>query len=137
VNLRLLRDRVLISRFAYNHPLLAVVGVQLQKGRVVAVGPGRRVKRKVRFRLNDKDAQALYFEDGEETGKVRPVRVKVGDIVEFSPRNQVELNWEGEPYVMIWDSAIYGTTDESTSAALLWQQSAGHDRQGNYLSGRE
>jgi hypothetical protein len=91
----------------------------------------------VRFRLRDAETGALYFEDGDETGKIRPVRVKVGDVVEFSPRNQIEFEHDGEQYVMIWDQAIYGTTNDSQSAALLWQQSAGHDRQGNYLSGRE
>jgi hypothetical protein len=141
---RLLRDRLLISRFDYQHPTLAVVGVTLQKGVVVAVGYGRRKRRLVRF---DKAAGhmssqgALYFEDGEETGEIVPVEFKVGDVVEFSPRNQfdIPLNTFWEPnLIIIKAGACYGIDPtESRSAALLWQQSAGYDRKGNFLSGAE
>ena len=78
-----------------------------------------------------------YFEDGAETGKIRPMRVKVGDVVEFSPRNQFEFEFEGEKYAMIWEQSIYGTTNDSRSQALLWQQSAGYDKNGNFLPGTE
>lgn len=137
-NVKPLRDRVLVKRFEFEHPQLIVVGVQLQKGLVVATGPGRRIRRLVRF---DKDighmntARSLYFEDGDETGKVRPMRVHVGDIVEFSPRNQIEWEYGGETYVWVWEQAIYGTTNDSRHEALLWQQSAGHDRHGNFMPG--
>jgi co-chaperonin GroES (HSP10) len=141
MKLRPLRDRVLIRKIEYKHPLLAVVGVVLEKGVVVAVGPGRRIRRKVRFnhsmdQMNTK--RALYFEDGEETGKVRPMRVKVGDTVEFSTRQQIEIEWEGERLYMIFEQSIYGIDpNASQSQALLWQQSAGYDRNGNFLSGAE
>lgn len=133
---RPLRDRVLIQRITYQHPTLAIVGVTLQKGIVVAVGYGRRIRRKVRFDKAEGHLStqgSLYFEDGEETGKLRPMRVKVGDTVEFSPRNQIEWNFEGEDLVWIWEQSIYGTTNDSQSEALLWQQSAGYDRHGNWL----
>jgi co-chaperonin GroES (HSP10) len=131
-----LGDRVLVKRMDYVHPTLAVVGVTLQKGLVVAVGPGRRRKRKVRFdnqmgHMNT--SSSLYFEDGDETGEIRPMRVKVGDYVEFSPRNQIEWEFEGEKYVWIKEQACYGTTNDSKAEALLWQQPAGYDRNGNYL----
>src|SRR5437762_1666459 len=109
---RPLRDRLLIKKIEYKHPTLAIVGVTLQKGIVVAVGYSRRIRRKVRFdkaegHLITQDA--LYFEDGADTGKIRPMRVKVGDIVEFSPRNQIDWNFKGEDLVWIWEGAVYGT----------------------------
>ncbi len=138
MKLRPLRDRVLIKRLEYKHPVLAVVGVTLQKGVVIAVGPGRRERRKVRFeKMPGMSAGAMYFEDGEETGRVHPMKVKVGDVVEFSPRNQFEFDFEGERYSMIWQNAIYGTTNDSRHQAMLWQQSAGYDRNGNFMSGAE
>jgi co-chaperonin GroES (HSP10) len=136
--IRPLRDRVLVKRIEYKHPLLAVIGVTLEKGIVVAVGPGRRERRKVRFDKMEghlSSAGAQYFEDGDETGRTRPMRVKVGDVVEFSPRNQFEFEHEGEKYVMIWEQAIYGTTHDKPDTALLWQRSAGHDRHGNFMPG--
>lgn len=135
---RPLRDRVLIQRLEYENPLIAVVGVTLQKGVVVAVGPGRRERKKVRFDLQEghfSTVRSLYFEDGAETGRVRPLRVRVGDVVEFSPRNQIEWEYEGEKLVWIWEQAIYGTTNDSRHEALLFQSSAGTDRHGNFLSG--
>lgn len=135
---RPLRDRVLVQRLEYEHPVLAVVGVTLQKGVVIATGYGRRVRKKIRFDLLEghlSTSKALYFEDGEETGAIKPMRVRPGDVVEFSPRNQIEWEHEGEKLVWIWEQSIYGTSNDSKSEALLWQQSAGHDRAGNFLSG--
>lgn len=136
---RPLRDLVLVSRLPYEHPTLAVIGVTLQKGIVVAVGEGKRKRRKVRFDLCEghlSTQRALYFEDGEEIGGRHAVPIKVGDVVEFSPRNQIEWTFNGEELTWIRAGACYGTTNESQSEALLWQESAGTDRHGNFLSGQ-
>jgi co-chaperonin GroES (HSP10) len=133
-------DRVLVQRLEYENPLLAVVGITLQKGIVIAVGPGKRQRKKVRFDLLEghlSTSRSLFFEDGAETGRVYPILIKVGDVVEFSPRNQIEWDFAGEKLVWIWQKAIYGTTNDSRHEALLWQESAGTDRSGNYLSGRD
>jgi len=137
---RPLEDRVLVQRLEYEHPTLAVVGVTLQKGIVVAVGPGKRKRRKVRFDLLQghlSSERSLYFEDGPEIGGIHKMPVSVGDVVEFSPRNQIEWEKDGEKLVWIKAGAIYGTTNESKSEALLWQQSAGTDRNGNFLPGTD
>ena len=39
-SVRLLRDKVLLRRVAYEHPVLVVVGIKLNRGEVVAIGPG-------------------------------------------------------------------------------------------------
>lgn len=136
--IRPLRDRVCIKLVEYQHPVLAVVGVSLNKGQVVAVGPGRKIRRKQRFdAAQGMMGRSLWFEDGEETGKIGPMHVKVGDFVEFSPRQSIPFSIDGEDYVMIKQGAIYGTTNDSKSDAMLWQQSAGYDREGNFMSGRE
>lgn len=134
-----LSDRILIQRLEYEHPILAVTGITLQKGVVLAVGPGKRQRRKVRFDLLEghlSTGRALYFEDGGETGRLHPMYVQVGDIVEFSPRNQIEWEYEGEKFVWVRHGGIYGTSNDSKPhEALLWQASAGTDRNGNYLPG--
>lgn len=144
--MRVLRDRVLIKPLPYVHPVLLTPGVNIQKGVVIAIGYGRRSRRKVRFdrmegHLNTQ--RSLYFEDGEETGKVLPMRVKVGDVVEFSPRNvfvvlEHDVLQAGLPDVgdllMVWEQGIMSIDpDESLSDALMWQTPAGYDRFGNFL----
>jgi len=161
---RVLRDRVLVSPLAYQHPILATVGVDVQKGVVVAVGYGRRQRRKVGFNQKEKGMGAgrtMYFEDGEETGKLLPMQVKPGDVVEFSFRNYTIVDFDrimdhkGRVHrrrdytprqafpnvgdlIFVWQSAIMSVdTEESLADGLLWQQSAGYDRHGHFMSGAE
>lgn len=109
MNFRPLRDRVLVKPFEFEHPLLYVDGIKLHKGEVIAVGPGRRMRRKVPFRkMPGVEAGAVWVEDGDETGKVRPMRVKPGDVVEYSFRGTFEFRFEGEKYVMVPEQSIYG-----------------------------
>lgn len=142
---RILRDRVLVKPLPYVHPVLLTPGIDIQKGVVIGVGYGRRQRRLVGFKqMEGQLGRTLYFEDGAETGKIRPMQVFPGDVVEFSFRN-IEfvdfdrLGFDGIGHLaFIWQSAIYSIDpDESLSDALLWQQSAGHDRFGNWMSGKE
>jgi hypothetical protein len=162
---RVLRDRLLVKILPYVHPVLATPGVEVNKGVVIAVGYGRRQRRKVEFkqsisggppvigpdgktamrfapsRLN---SRTLSFEDGDETGKIIPMQVKPGDVIEFGFRNVTLVDFDrvGFPGIghlaFVWQSAVYSIDpDESLNECLLWQQSAGHDRQGNFMSGAE
>lgn len=123
---RPLRDRVLIKPFEFQHPLLYVAGIKLHKGEVVAVGPGRRMRRKVPFRKHaGYDQGAVWVEDGDETGQVRPMRVKVGDVVEYSFRGTFEFRYEGENYVMVPEQSIYARDPTgSKHVAVLEPRSA-------------
>jgi co-chaperonin GroES (HSP10) len=162
---RVLRDRVLVKILPYVHPVLATPGVEVNKGVVIAVGYGRRQRRKVEFkqsisggppvigpdgktvmkfapsRLN---SRALYFEDGDETGRIIPMQVKPGDVIEFGFRNVTLIDFDrvGFPGIghlaFIWQAAVYSIDpDESLDECLLWQQSAGYDKDGNWMSGAE
>lgn len=164
-SIRVLRDRVLVKPLPYVHPILATPGIEIQKGVVIAVGYGRRQRRKVAFKqqvdstppvigpdgktvmkfgkskLSDK---TLYFEDGDETGKIIPMQVKPGDVVEFGFRNITIVDFDRVgfpgigPLAFVWQKAIYSIDpDESLNECLLWQQSAGYDRNGNFMSGAE
>ena len=163
---RVLRDRVLVKPLPYVHPILATPGLTIHKGVVVAVGYGRRQRRKVAFKQGMTDGppiigpdgktvmkfaksrmteRAIMFEDGPETGAIIPMQVAPGDVVEFGFRNIEAIDMDrvlpdlnlGELW-MIWQKAIYSVDpDESLNECLLWQQSAGYDRHGNYMSGSE
>jgi hypothetical protein len=159
-----LRDRVLVKPLSYVHPLLLTPGIEIQKGVVIAVGYGRRQRRKTPFRQAMDDGapvlgpggkvmkfaksklsdRTLWFEDGEETGEIIPMQVRPGDVVEFSFRNLTIVDFDrvGFPgigeLVFVWQKAIYSVDpDESLNECLMWQQSAGYDRKGNFMSGAE
>jgi co-chaperonin GroES (HSP10) len=161
---RVLRDRVLVKILPYVHPTLATPGIEINKGVVIAVGYGRRQRRKVAFKQEISDGppvlgpggkvmqfaksklsgKELWFEDGAETGAIIPMQVKPGDVVEFSFRNitLVDFDRVGFPGIgdlaFIWQKAIYSIDpDESLNECLMWQQSAGYDRKGNFMSGSE
>jgi hypothetical protein len=149
--LRVLGDRLIVKRIQYEHPVLAVVGVELQKGLIIAAGSGRRLRRKTPFKQASGHfgGEVIWFEDGAELGTVRPLAVGVGDVVEFSPRNQLPFVFDGtdcwpadgfhagEELISIKEQAVYWRTDDSPSDGLMFQQSAGFDRKGNFLSGAE
>jgi co-chaperonin GroES (HSP10) len=161
---RVLRDRVLVKILPYVHPTLATPGIEINKGVVIAVGYGRRQRRKVAFKQEISDGppvlgpggkvmqfaksklsgKELWFEDGAETGAIIPMQVKPGDVVEFSFRNIALIDFDrvGFPGIgdlaFIWQKAIYSIDpDESLNECLMWQQSAGYDRKGNFMSGSE
>jgi hypothetical protein len=169
--IKVLRDRVLVKLIPYIHPVLATPSIQIQKGVVIATGYGRRERRKVEFRsgmgeqeilapdgktkfkfgASRSSGKTLYFEDGPETGRILPLQVKQGDVIEFGFRNVeiVDFDRLAEFYnlqigslVFIWHESIYSIDPEEdinkiASEALLFQQSAGHDRHGNFMSGAE
>jgi hypothetical protein len=132
-----LADRLVVSRIEYKHPTLSVVGITIQKGLVIAAGPGKERRRKTRF--DGPQGKCLWFEDGELLNKPRhPMPFKVGDCVEFSPRGLIEFDFEGLPLLMVWAKACYGTTNDSASEALLWQTPGGYDKDGkNFMSGAD
>lgn len=164
-NTRVLRDRVLVKVLPYVHPTLATPGIEINKGVVIAVGYGRRQRRKTPFKLNmDAGAPVLgadgktvmkftktinsdrviWFEDGPETGAIIPMQVKPGDVIEFSFRNVTLVDFDqiGFPGIghlaFVWQKAIYSVDpNESLNECLMWQQSAGYDRNGNFMSGSE
>lgn len=121
-----LRDNIVIKRLEYEHEFLYVAGQKLNKGIIVAVGPGRRMRKKTRFdKLPGKEDGSIWFEDGGETGVVRPIRVRLYDIVEFGQRGTTEFYVDGEEFVLLGEQSLYGKTNASQSKGLMGLQSAG------------
>ena len=125
-----LRDRVLLRPIKFKHSILFVAGIELRKGEVVAVGPGRRLKRKIPWMMPSDAAegqsvnpgQTFWVEDGPETGKIAPMSVKVGDVVDYGFRDVFPVRYEGEELLMVWQKNIYGLSGgdllEAQSAAI-------------------
>jgi co-chaperonin GroES (HSP10) len=132
---RPLRDRVLVRPIEYKHATLFVAGIELRKGEVVAVGPGRRLRRRIPWMMPSDGAQGqsinpgqtFYVEDGAETGKISPVPVKIGDVVEYGFRDCFPVLWQGERLLMIWTKNIYGTSDKRADSGILEPISAAID----------
>ena len=137
MRLRPLRDRVAIRPIEYKHGLLFVAGVELRKGEVVATGPGRRLKRRIPWMMPATAAHVpgntiqpgttFMVEDGPETGKIKPMSVKVGDVVEYGFRDCFEFPWEGERLLMVWEKNIYGRSDSRTDSGIFNAHSAAID----------
>lgn len=115
-----LRDWVCIRPLEYTHEFLYVTGIMLRKGEVIAVGPGRRVRRRIGYRNNpDRVDEVTYFDDGLETGAIRPMRVKVGDFVEFGWRAGKEFPLGREKLIMVPEQSCYGITDSRADQGIL------------------
>lgn len=160
---RVLRDRILVKPLPYVHPTLLTPGIEICKGVVIAVGYGRRQRRKVEFKQSMESAppivvggkvmkfsrskmseKSIWFEDGPETGAIIPMDIVPGDVIEYGFRNLTPVDFDriGFPGIgelwFVWRKAVYSVDpDESLNECLLWQQSAGYDRKGNFMSGSE
>lgn len=119
---------VCIRPMKYEHEFLYVTGIDLRKGEVIAMGPGRRMRRRLPYRKNpERVDEVTWFEDGLETGKIRPMRVKVGDFVEFGWRAGVEFELDGEKLLIVPEQSCYGVTDGRTDQGLMEPQSMAID----------
>lgn len=128
LRVRPLRDWVCIKPIEYKHSFLHVEGVQMRKGHVVAVGPGRRIRRKLPYRKNpERMDEVTWFEDGPETGKIRALRVCITDVVEFGWRAGREFTLDGEKLVMVPEQSCYCLTDEATDEGIFEPQSMSVD----------
>jgi hypothetical protein len=125
-----LRDMVCVKPLTYAHPLLAVPHIRLNRGLVVATGTGRRLRRMLRYASKPGALTGgFYLPDGPETGKVRPMRVSVGDVVEYSPnKHTLHFYIDGCEFVMLSEQSVYGKA--TGVGGILEQRSAGWARSG-------
>jgi len=123
-----LRDLICVRPIEYQHAFLYVAGIRLRKGTVIAVGPGRRMRRKLPYRKNPERAdEVTWFEDGPEVGVIRPMRVKVGDVIEFGWRSGVEFEYEGATLLVIPEQSAYWLSDSRADVGILEPQSMSVD----------
>ena len=96
---RPLHDRVVIRRVAAEEKTLGGIIIpdtakeKPMEGEVVAVGPGAR----------------------DESGKVQPLDVKVGDRVLFGKWSGTEVKLDGEDLIIMKESDIMGIIDQTAA----------------------
>ena len=99
MNFRPLHDRVVIHRIESNDRTPGGIIIpdtakeKPQEGEVVAVGPGAR----------------------DETGKMQPLDVRVGDRILFGKWSGSEVRIAGEEYLIMKESDILGVLDHATN----------------------
>lgn len=117
MGIKCLQDWVCGERLEYKHKTLYVHGQETHRAKIVAVGPGKRIRRPIQVQdpLNGKWFKANV---GDETGKVKPTTVKPGEIVEFSNNGFVEQEIDGKKYVFFREASIIGYADLNDTEGL-------------------
>jgi len=98
MNFRPLHDRVVIRRIESNDRTPGGIIIpdtakeKPQEGEVIAVGPGAR----------------------DETGRMQPLDVQVGDRILFGKWSGTEVRIAGEEYLIMKESDILGVLDRAT-----------------------
>ena len=99
MNFRPLHDRVVIRRIESDDRTAGGIIIpdtakeKPQEGEVIAVGPGAR----------------------DETGRMQPLDVRVGDRILFGKWSGTEVRIAGEEYLIMKESDILGVLDHTTS----------------------
>jgi chaperonin GroES len=99
MNFRPLHDRVVIRRIESNDRTAGGIIIpdtakeKPQEGEVIAVGPGAR----------------------DETGRMQPLDVRVGDRILFGKWSGTEVRIAGEEYLIMKESDILGVLDHATN----------------------
>ena len=99
MNFRPLHDRVVIRRIESDDRTAGGIIIpdtakeKPQEGEVIAVGPGAR----------------------DETGRMQPLDVRVGDRILFGKWSGTEVRIAGEEYLIMKESGILGVLDHATN----------------------
>jgi co-chaperonin GroES (HSP10) len=118
-----LRDNVAWFRYEYKHPTLEIPELKTNRGVVLAVGPGRRQRRKLRVQTAPGHFEPM--EVGVETGRVIPTTVKPGDVLEFSPHGQREYTVDGVTIVISGEKSVLGYADKTDTQGVMFPTAAG------------
>ncbi len=122
-----LHDWIVLKRHDYAHKTLYVHGQKTHRGTVIAVGPGRRLKKfiEVEDPINGKKFRTRA---GNETGYRKPVDITPGDIVEYSDAGWEERVIDGEKYIFTRQDSVIGFSDSTDPEGLQGHASPDIDR---------
>lgn len=132
---RPMRDNVVWSRIEYKNPAgLELPNVRLNRGIVLAVGSGRRIRRMINVPVAA--GQFHKAEIGAETGRVRPMTVQPGDCLEFSQYGQTEFEVDGHKLVLSGEQSVIGYADPKETEGLMFPAPAGFDDRNRKVVGK-
>lgn len=126
LKLRPLSDWIVLKRHEYAHPTLYVHGQATHRGTVVAVGPGKPIKRFVEV-VNPATGKLFKTRAGAEFGKRKPIDVIPGDVVEYSDYGWEEHEFGGEKYVFTRQDSIIGISSSTDPEGIQGHSSPSYD----------
>jgi len=133
---RPMRDKVAWVRDEYKNPfglILPGESTKLHRGYVIAIGTGRRLRRKLPVPVAQ--GQVHMAEVGAETGRVRPMTVQVGDFLEFSQYGQIEFELDGYTVILSGEDSVLGYSDPDAQG-VMFPAPAGFDDRNRTVVGK-
>lgn len=118
-----LHDWVVIKQHDYKHKVLYVHGQSTRRGTVIAVGPGKWMRRfiEVEDPINGKRFKTRV---GDEYGIRKPMELKPGDVVEYSDYGWEERIVDNEKVIFTRQDSIFGFPDEEDTEGFQGHISA-------------
>jgi len=105
-----LHDWICVKNVEYKHPIFYVHGAATHKGIVVAVGPGKRIRKwlEVKDPVTGKPFRARV---GAERNAREPMDIVPGDVIEYSNNGWEKREIDGTEYVFVRQGSVIGFTD--------------------------
>lgn len=119
-------ERVLWYRQEFKHPVLELPAIKTNRGWVLAIGPGKRLRRRIKVQIAPNQFHEANI--GADTGKVRPMTVQPGDFLEFSRYGQTEFVQDGITFVLSAEDSVMGYAEENDQGAIF-SRPAGWDEE--------
>jgi co-chaperonin GroES (HSP10) len=105
MQIRPMSDWVCLKRHDYKHRTLYVHGAKTHRGTVVAVGPGKRLKKWVEV-TSPVTGKSFRVRAGDETGYRKPMDLRPGDVVEYSDAGWEERIINNQKYIFTRQDSV-------------------------------
>jgi len=126
MKIRPLSDWVVLKRHEYKHKTLYVHGAKTHRGEVVACGPGKRLKKWVEVQ-SPTTGRPFKVRAGYETGYLKPMDIKPGDVVEYSDAGWEEHTINGKKYIFTRQDSVICFADPTDTEGLQAHKSPEYD----------
>ena len=118
-----LSDWVVLKRHEYKHKSLFVYGAKTHRGTIIAVGPGKRLKKWIEVQ-DPVRGKTFRARAGNETGHIKPMDLKWGDVVEYSDAGWEERVIDGETYIFTRQDSVICYADPKDTEGFQGHNSA-------------
>jgi len=105
MKIRPLSDWIVLKRHEYKHKRFYIHGAETHRGTIIACGPGKRLKKWIEVK-NPTTGKPFRARAGDETGHIKPMDLKPGDVVEYSDAGWEERILNGEKYIFTRQDSV-------------------------------
>jgi co-chaperonin GroES (HSP10) len=123
IKIKPMEDWVVLERDEYAHPFLFVAGQKTHRGKVIAAGPGKWIRKFIEVE-DPMSGKKFKTRAGGQTGNRKPMDVAPGDVVEFSDAGWQEHTIQGKKYVFTRQDSIIGFSDSKDPQGMQGHTSA-------------